>query len=281
VRDRVALITGGAAGIGLAVARNLHGRGATVALVDVDQQALGAAAAALGTTRVHTIVADVRDRDGMADAVAELVASAGGLDLVVANAGVTPTPATLRSGDRADFDRVLDINLHGVLNTVQPALDALVERGGHAVVVASVAAFTPTPGGAAYNVSKAAAEALGRCLRLEMAPHGVSVQVAYFGVVDTAMTHGTIDEDPLGQELERMLPGPLRRRITPEEAAASLVDGIQRRAARTMAPGVWQPYALLRGVANIAVDAISARDPRLRRIVLEIESRTEAITDAR
>jgi NAD(P)-dependent dehydrogenase (short-subunit alcohol dehydrogenase family) len=276
LEGRVALVTGGGAGIGLAVGRELHRRGASVVLADVDADTLAEAARALGGERVQTVCVDVRDRPGMAAAITALREREGRLDVVVANAGVTPQPGTVRRGHPQDFDRVLDVNLHGTLNTLRPAVDALVEQGGHAVLVASVAAFTPTPGGAAYTVSKAGVEALGRCLRIELAPFGVSVGVAYFGVVETAMTRGTLDEDPIGRSLEAILPGPLRHRISPDQAARTLVDGIQARAPRTLAPARWAPYALLRGVLDVGVDAVSARDPRLARIVRRLEARAEA-----
>ena len=275
VAGRTALVTGAAGGIGLAVSQALHARGATVGLVDVAPEALDATAAGMGGgAAVHAFAADVRDRERMAAVVDELQERTGRLDVVVANAGVVPEPATLLYGDRADFDRVLDINLHGVLNTVSPALRSLIAAGGHAVVVASVAAFTPTPGGSAYTVSKAAVEALGRSLRLELAAHGVSVQVAYFGVVETAMTRRTLDEDPIGQTLERLLPAPLRRRVSAADAAETLVCGIERRASRTLAPRTWAPYAWMRGVGDHVVDAAFTRDPRLRRVIAALEARS-------
>lgn len=273
VAGRTALITGGGAGIGRALAHTLHQRGAVVALVDRDEDALAETAKELGDERVLTAVADVRDRTGVADAVAELAGRAGGLDVVVANAGVTPPPATLRQIDPCEFDRVMAINLTGAFNTVRAGVDALVTRRGHVVVVSSVAAFVPGPGGAAYMISKAAVEQLGRALRLELAAHGVTTGVAYFGVVDTQLARTTLDDDPLGRELERRLPLPLRRRITADQAATVLADAIARRAGRTLAPAVWQPWALLRGLVNVAADAYLAGDRHIHRFIHDLETR--------
>lgn len=275
VAGRTVLITGGGAGIGRALARVLHARGAVVALVDRDGAALEAAAEELGD-RVLTAVADVRDRDGIASAVRGLAGRAGGLDVVVANAGVTPPPATLRQIEPGEFDRVLAVNVTGAFNTVRPALDHLIARRGHVVVVSSAAAFVPGPGGAAYMVSKAAAEQLGRALRLELAGHGVTAGVAYFGVVDTQLARTTLDDDPLGQALEKRLPRPLRRRITATEAATVLADAIARRAGRTLAPAAWQPWALLRGVVNVAADAYLAADRTTQALIRELEERGKA-----
>ncbi|GAB2735065.1 short-chain dehydrogenase/reductase [Amycolatopsis magusensis] len=272
VRGKVVLITGGGDGIGLALARELHGRGAVVALTDIDPAALARAGTELGS-RVHTFVADVRDRVAMEAVVRALSTETGGLDVVVANAGVTPPPATLRQIDPEGFDRVLDINLTGVFNTVRPAIDEVVARRGHIVVVSSAAAFAPGLGGASYMISKAGVEQLGRALRLELAGFGASAGVAYFGVVDTRLAKATLDDDALGAELEARLPRPLRRRITAEQAAEVLAGAIARRAGRTLAPAAWQGWALLRGFVNVVADGVLAADRRCHTLIRELEAR--------
>lgn len=139
------------------MARRLHREGAAVALVDIDAGAVERSAAQLGD-RAMGIGADVRDRAVMAAAVDAAVGHLGRLDIVVANAGVIPTPATLRMRNDDNFDRVLGINLFGVYNTVTPALEQVIEHQGHVVVVSSAAAFTPSPGGLPYMISKAGVE---------------------------------------------------------------------------------------------------------------------------
>lgn len=211
VDGKVAVITGAAQGIGLALATELHRRGAYVA--------------------------------------------------IVANPGVTPPPATLLTIDPADYDRVIAINQTGVWNTVRPALEQIIATEGHVVVVSSVAAFAPGPGGAAYMISKAPVEQFGRALRPELSIHGASAGVAYFGVVDTTMARDMLD-DPFGRALEQLLPQPLRASITPDQAARIIADGIGHRAPRTLAPATWQPWSLLRGAINIVVDDLALRDTR-------------------
>lgn len=266
VRGKVALITGGGDGIGRALAVELDRRGARVAVVDVRPDAAPPGGAL-------ALTADVRDRAAMAGAVRQVVEHFGRLDVVVANAGVTPSPGTLRTVDPDDFQRVLDVNVTGVFNTVRPALDEIVARRGHVVVVASCAAFTPGAGGAAYMISKAAAEQLGRALRLELAPHGASATTAYFGVVETQLARATLDDDPLGRALDARLPGPLRHRITAEQAAGTIADAIRRRAARTVAPAPWQAWALTRGVTDVVVDRYLAGDSQLHALLRELEAR--------
>lgn len=272
VRGKTVLITGAGQGIGLELAKLLHARGASVVAVDVDEHAAQVAAKALGE-RALAIGADVADRAAMVLAVEEAVDRFGALDVVVANAGVTPKPATVRTMDPADFDRVLGINLTGVFNTVHPALDHIVDSGGHVVVVSSCAAFAPGMGGSPYMMSKAAVEQFGRALRVELAAVGATAGVAYFGIVETAMTHDMLDADELGRELDDLLPWPLNVRITATHAATTIADGIARRAARTIAPSGWEPYALLRGAVNVALDSRLAADSAVRDLIREIERR--------
>lgn len=274
VAGKVVLITGGADGIGLALARRLHGQRATVALIDVSGPGLKAASALLGGSRVVTVTADIRDRAAMAAAVAEVVQLAGGIDVVIANAGVTPAPATLRTMDPADFDRVMDINITGTFNTVQATVDEVIKRRGHLIVISSGAAFTPGPGGSPYMISKAAVEQLGRALRLEVAANGATAGVVYFGMVDTGLAAATLDDDEFGRALDARLPAVLSRRMSADKAAEVIGRAIERRAGRVMAPAAWEPWALGRGLVNVLADGVLAADGKLQRMVRELEARS-------
>ncbi|MBF6297230.1 SDR family NAD(P)-dependent oxidoreductase [Nocardia amamiensis] len=275
VRDRVVVITGAGTGIGRALAEKLYASGASVALIDIDEAAAAAVARSMGE-RALVVRANVSDRIGMRQAISRVRERFGRIDVVVANAGVVPEPATIRTMNPGDFDRVIGINVTGVFNTVHPALDDIVAAKGHVVVVSSAAAFAPGMGGSPYMVSKAAVEQFGRALRVELAAVGATAGVAYFGVVDTAMTRGTLDEDELGADLGGLLPWPLNQRITVRDAADSLAEGIARRAPRTVAPPQWEPYALLRGVINVVLDGRLVRDPRVHDLIHRIEQRRSA-----
>ncbi|WP_020659217.1 short-chain dehydrogenase/reductase [Amycolatopsis benzoatilytica] len=273
VRDKVVLITGAGQGIGFALARKLHRAGAQVTLLDVDPTRLAGAGQKLAGA--FTVTADVTDRAAMAEAARTVHARHGRLDVVVANAGVTPVPATIRAMDLADYDRVVAINQIGVLNTVQPTLESIIATRGHVVVVSSCAAFSAGMGGSAYMSTKAAAEQIGRALKLELAPHGASAGVAYFGFVDTPLATATLDDDATGRRLDQLLGWPLNRRISAEQAAASIARGITRRAATTIAPARWLPYSLLRGVVNPLLDQVLVRDRRVVELIRELERRRE------
>jgi len=272
LRNKVAVITGGAEGIGWETAQLLEREGAKIAIIDRNPLALQVAKTKLGNG-ILTINADVTHRDHMHKAINEVKTHFGRIDLVVANAGITPPPATLRTGNLKDFDTVLGVNVTGVLNTIHPAIEFLIEQRGHILVVSSCAAFCPPVAGAAYMVSKAAVEQLARGLKLELATHGVTVTTAYLGVVDTQLAKNTLDLDPIGMILNQRLPKPLQKRLPPIEAAKVLVHAIKKRSPTVIAPLGWLPYAWLRGLANPLLDKFIVRDASLQKSLRELEQR--------
>jgi len=235
VDGKVVFITGGAAGVGAEVARRLHARGARLLLTDVDAGALASFAAALGGDRVLTVTADVRDLPAMQAAVGAGVQRFGGVDVVVANAGIATYGSVLQV-DPAAFKRLMDVNVLGVFHTVRAALPAIVERRGYVLVVSSLAAFTAAPGLAPYNASKAAVEQFANALRLEVAHHGVDVGSAHMSWVDTAMVRDTkTDLSTFGEMLSK-LPYPVNVTTSVEKCGAAFVDGIEGRKTRVYCP---------------------------------------------
>ncbi|HEX6013478.1 MAG TPA: short-chain dehydrogenase/reductase [Geminicoccaceae bacterium] len=244
---RTALVTGAARGIGLDTARRLAARGCAVALLDRDGERAAREATALGP-RALALGADVADRPAMQAAVAEAAERLGGLDVVVANAGVSPPSQTLLAMDADEFDRVLAVNLAGVWHTTKAALPHVVARRGHVLLVASVYAAVNGVLAAPYAVSKAAVEALGRALRVELAQHGASAGVAYFGFIDTAMVREAFAR-PVIQELMPALPEALRRPVPVGRAGEAIVRGIEGRSARVTVPGWVAPLLAVRGLS--------------------------------
>jgi NAD(P)-dependent dehydrogenase (short-subunit alcohol dehydrogenase family) len=269
---RVALVTGAARGIGFETAREMHARGASVVVADLDPDASREAAERIGE-RTLGIGVDVTDSGRMQSAVAETVARFGGLDVVVANAGIAPpTVTTTRAMPAEEWERVVDVNLLGAWHTVRAALPQVSERAGTVVMIGSILSYANGYLGSPYAVSKAGVEALGRALRVELAPFGASATVAYFGWVDTELVRDSLDRQEAGRWLEETLPGFLLKRITPQEAAAALVRGIEERAPRVFAPRApWRYISALRGLISPLFDRRMERDPKIAKVVREAE----------
>jgi NAD(P)-dependent dehydrogenase (short-subunit alcohol dehydrogenase family) len=234
LRGQVILITGAASGIGAATAVELHRRGALPVLVDCDAQTLRSAAANCGG-EVLTVVADVTQPAACAAAVAATLERHGRLDVVWANAGIAAFgPIALT--DPAAWHRCIDVNVHGVFNTVHAALPQIVRSRGYVAVTASVASFAHAPAMSAYAASKAAAEAMCNAWRIELAAHGVGVGVIHPSWVTTPLvSEGALH--PAFARLRATMPGPLNREVTPDVAASRIADGIARRDSRIWIPG--------------------------------------------
>jgi NAD(P)-dependent dehydrogenase (short-subunit alcohol dehydrogenase family) len=275
---KVALVTGAAQGIGFETARGLHGRGATVGLLDLDLQAATDAANAIGD-RTVPFAGDVTDQAAVETAVAELVGRFGGVDLVVANAGIAPPMRTVLTIGSEEFERVVDVDLFGVWRTVRAALPQIVERRGHVVVVASVYAFMNGVLASPYAVAKAGVEQFGKALRAELQPHGASASVAYFGFIDTPMVQDAF-EDPIAQRLEEAFPKFMLKRMTPQQAGAAVVAGIERRQAQIILPRWWRAVSMLRGLVGPLLDRRLERDRRVAEAVREAEAEASAGTRA-
>lgn len=229
VAGRRVLITGAARGIGAATARRLHARGARVALAGLEGELLEQVAAACGGAPWWAC--DVTDRDQVERAVAGAVERLGGLDVVMANAGVAAQLPIL-GGDPEVFERTLAVNTLGVYYTLRAAGPHVAHRGGYALVVASLAAAVHPPLMGAYSASKAATEALGDTLRAELRPSGARVGVAYFAELDTDMTSRGFAT----QAARRLVRG--RQRVTPLSVGIDAIEaGIARRSRRVVAPG--------------------------------------------
>jgi NAD(P)-dependent dehydrogenase (short-subunit alcohol dehydrogenase family) len=273
LKDKVALVTGAARGIGFETARALVSRGASVVVVDLEAEAAEAAAAQLHDTRAIGLAADVTDRGALQQAVATTVERFGGLDVVVANAGIASRGATFRAMATEGFDRVIDVNLMGVVRTVEAALPEIIRRRGHAVVIASVYAFGNGLGATPYAMSKAGVEQFGRALRVELVQHGASASVAYFGFIDTEMVHRALDEDPVVASMLALFPKPLQKRLQPTVAGEAIVSGIERRAPRIIRPRRWVVMSTLRGILNPLIDRQMERDAKIQAAARDLDSR--------
>ena len=206
------LITGAAHGIGAEVARRLAARGARVSLVGLGADELRRVAADCPGAIVFD--ADVTDREALDAAVAGTVEAFGGIDTVIANAGIG-APGFVRTMDPESFERVIEVNLIGVWRTIRACLPHVIERRGYILPVASMAAIAPAPGLAAYGAAKSGVEALGDALRIEVLGFGVRVGVAYFSWIDTELVRGA-DRTELGSGDAEHAQGPARAHLPRE-----------------------------------------------------------------
>lgn len=226
LEGRVAVVTGGANGLGRATCELLAELGAGVVVVDLDGPAAEAVAAALPTDAVG-VGADVATEDGVDAWVRTTKDRFGGFDLLHNNAGVVGRVAALADTSAADFDRVLAVNVRGVFLCLRAALDHFVDRrsGGTIVNTASTAGTIGVVGLGAYVASKHAVIGLSRTAALEGADFGVRVNAVAPGATSTQMMR-TI-ESALGDQAEmqaNIAAGiPLRRYAQPSEIAALVV----------------------------------------------------------
>jgi NAD(P)-dependent dehydrogenase (short-subunit alcohol dehydrogenase family) len=230
---RAVLITGAARGIGAELARRAAGRGARVALVGLEPELLAAVADELGPPHLW-VEADVTDPDALAAAVQRAVTAFGGLDVVVANAGISALTTVAMSSARS-LARTVEVDLTGAMLTARAALPALRESRGHLLLVSSAAAFTALPGMSAYSAAKAGLERFGDVLRLEVAHRGITVASAHPLWTDTDMVRDVVTALPGFADALGSL-GPLGRTTSVGDCAEALLQNLERRGRRVFVP---------------------------------------------
>ncbi len=248
---KTVLITGAARGIGAALARKAAARGARVALAGLEPELLARVADELGPEHLW-VECDVTDPEALATAVQRVVDTFGGLDVVVANAGIAPLTTVMTSSAHA-LARTIEVNLTGTMLTAHAALPEVAKRRGHVLLISSAAAFTVLPGMSAYCASKAGVERFGDVLRLEVAHRGVTVASAHPTWIDTDMVRDTEAALPTFAETRKRLPGPLGASTSVEDCAQALVDNLETRGRRVFVPRSVGTVAALRQVVTGAV----------------------------
>jgi meso-butanediol dehydrogenase / (S,S)-butanediol dehydrogenase / diacetyl reductase len=188
--NKVALITGGGTGIGAAIARRFAAEGASVVVTGRRPEPISAIAAEIGGVAV---AGDTNDNEHVVTAVSTAVSRFGGLDIVVASAGIIFSDEVLSVKD-SEWQQMLDINLTGAMKVARVALPALLERGGGAIVnVSSVGGLSASPQSVSYGVSKAGMLALTRSMAYDYGPHNIRVNTLCPGWVRTPMSEHEMD----------------------------------------------------------------------------------------
>jgi NAD(P)-dependent dehydrogenase (short-subunit alcohol dehydrogenase family) len=244
IQGQTALITGPARGLGAELARRLARRGIRLALVGLEPQRLAALANELGDDHVW-FECDVTDQASLDAAVKVSVEALGGLDVVVANAGVA-SHGTVFSTSVEALVRVIDVNLIGVIRTVKATLPHVVARKGYYLLIYSAAALATSPGLSSYAASKIGVEHFGNGLRVELASRGTRVGTAHISWIDTDLVRDAQADMRSFAEMMSQLPGPFGRISTIEECTTALADAIERRKRRVFVPRSLGPIAAIR-----------------------------------
>jgi NAD(P)-dependent dehydrogenase (short-subunit alcohol dehydrogenase family) len=273
LQGKVVLVTGAASGIGASGAAELQRRGAVPVLVDQDATGLATRAETLARadgTRPLAVQTDITSLAECEAAVQATLARHGRLDIVWANAGMAAF-GPLAHTDPAAWRRCIDVNVNGTFHTVRAALPAVQAARGYVCLTASVSTFAHPPMMSAYAASKAAVEAMANAWRIELAAHGVDVGIIHASWVRTPL----VEEGELHPgfiRLRQTVPAPMRRTLSPEEAARRIVDGMARRQSRIWVPGWVRAMHWLRALMHLpqAERALRQAAPELERMYLDI-----------
>ncbi|WP_193370830.1 3-oxoacyl-[acyl-carrier-protein] reductase [Pelagibius marinus] len=215
---KIALVTGASGGIGGAIARRLHGQGATVVLSGTRAEALEALAGELGE-RTQVMTCNLGDPAATEALVGQVEAEAGQLDILINNAGLTRDGLAMRMKDE-DWQQVLDVNLTAAFRLTRASLKGMMKRRwGRIIGISSIVGVTGNPGQANYAASKAGLIGMTKSLAQEVASRGITVNCVAPGMIETAMTDALND-----QQRERILTAiPMQRLGKSEEIASGVV----------------------------------------------------------
>lgn len=221
LRDKIAIITGGSSGIGLATARLFIAEGANVVITGRSQSTLDAALAELGE-RATAIRSDVTSLEDLDRLFAYVRKNFGRVDVLFANAGIAPF-ALIEAVTEEHLDGLFDINVRGLFFTIQKALPLLSE-GASIILNASNLAHLGLPGTSIYSATKAAVRSFGRSLAAELAPRGIRVNVVSPGLIATPLVGklGLSEDEVEALGAKVVAQTPLGRTGKPEEIAATV-----------------------------------------------------------
>jgi short-subunit dehydrogenase len=275
LNGQVLFITGAARGIGAETATVAVEAGAKVALVGLEPERLAALAEKLGPAATW-FEADVTDSASLEQAAEGTVERFGGIDVVLANAGLGAySTVALSSAD--SLAKVVEVNLLGVMRTVAATLPHVTRSRGYLLLVASASAFAAMPGMSAYAASKAGVEQFGNVLRQELVAKRVGVGVAYPCWIDTDMVRDQRRQIPTFDKIHAKLPGPLGSYTSVEACAAAFVRGIARRRRRVFVPRSLAVMQALRAVVLSPVGDLQVKRSSKRHLAtLEREMAAQA-----
>lgn len=220
---RVAVVTGSARGIGAATAKRFAAEGASVAVLDLDQDAAAATAAELGAEQAVGVACDVSDADSVDAAVTQVVGELGGVDILVNNAGVTRDNLLFKMSED-DWDMVMNVHLRGSFLMSRAAQKHMVEKKYGKIVNLSSVSALGNRGQANYSAAKMGLQGFTRTLALELGPFGINVNAVAPGFIVSDMTDDTarrVGVEPEEYRKAAAQLNPVRRVGYPEDVAAA------------------------------------------------------------
>ncbi len=225
---KVALITGGCAGIGRALAERMAQAGARLVIFDLEQNALDGLVQHLAdrhNAEALGLCCDVSDAAAVQQAIALVVERFGGIDVLVNNVGITHRSRVVDTSLKV-FERIMAVNFYGALHCTQAALPSLTARGGQVIVLSSLSQYAPVPDRAAYNASKHALHGLFETLRGELDGTGVNVMLVCPGYTATDLRKNVLIGDGSTAPQPALAVG---RVASPQDVAESIFQGALKR----------------------------------------------------
>ena len=234
LKDKTAIVTGGASGFGEGIARAFAAQGARVLVADISQEAAQRVADDIGGLAVRT---DVSDKASVTDLAREAFGALGSVDILVNNAGITHLPQPMEEVEEDEFDRVLSVNAKSVYLTARAFVPAMKKAGRGAILnIASTAGLSPRPNLSWYNASKGWMITATKAMAVELAPHGVRVNALCPVAGETPLLASFMGEDTPERRAQFLSTIPIGRFSTPEDMGnaalylcsdeASMVTGV-------------------------------------------------------
>jgi NAD(P)-dependent dehydrogenase (short-subunit alcohol dehydrogenase family) len=266
LKGRVVAITGSTGGLGSAVAKALIAKGARLALFDLDGAATAAQARALGDDRqAHGWAVDVSSLASLKAAMDETARHFGGIDVTIANAGITAVESIL-TADTGRFERVIDVNLNGVWRTFRAALPHVQSRQGYLMAISSMAAFVHSPMQASYAASKAGVWAMCDSIRLELRHLRVGVGSVHPTFFPTPMMD-VIHTDPVANRIWRGNKSGIWKMVSLESVVDAIVRGIEAREDMIAVPKQNGLVARMPGLLRKIIERIGFTDDEIAQMI--------------
>src|ERR1700756_1882556 len=264
--DRTVAITGAAGGLGADLAAALTAKGARVALLDVNRDAVCKLADHLGAdSGARGWRADVRDLDNLDQVMTEVAAHFERLDVVVAGAGIGSAIGPITGMTPEEWERTIDVNLNGVWRTFKAAVPHVAYQRGHLLAVASMASFVHSPLHAPYSASKAGVLALCNSLRPELRQIGVTVGSAHPSFFRSLMVDEVLD-DPVARSVWNDFRG-LFKLVPRETVVDAIVEGIELPAEQIVVPKRFTVTAKAPGLFRPSVERLIFQDSRVMQAI--------------